>query len=160
MTIDTAALRAKLEAEHPRWSHENVHRECGDYPCSVQLLLDALDAERERADAAERELGLHKLNDVGLCPACYDAGYEHGTEAAEARAALEAESRRGDGLKVVTTQIRATALEMAQQWLAKAVQTASLVEAVDMEWATLLVQRVQAEAAIAQAYAALGSVEP
>lgn len=32
----------------------------------------------ERAQAAENELGLHKLNRHGQCPMCYDAGYEEG----------------------------------------------------------------------------------
>ena len=40
------------------------------------------------AEALRAELGLHKLNEKGQCPVCYDAGYEDGAEALRERLRL------------------------------------------------------------------------
>lgn len=44
---------------------------------------------RQRVEELERELKLHKINDKGLCPLCYEAGYAHAEEEAAGRELAE-----------------------------------------------------------------------
>lgn len=80
-------LLDELRRQQLRYDLLEAHHLDKDHIQQYASLTAERDVEKARAEAAERELGIHKLNKLGQCPMCYSAGYE----AAEQRAAkLEA----------------------------------------------------------------------